>query len=596
MPVIGTLTVNLEANTAAFSGDLGKASGALDRLARDAKDAGGKMDYSMRDARGALLLMGEDFGIRLPREIRTMIAEVPAIGVALEALLPIMGVVFAVDLIYKWVEAHEKAAKALQAAWDKSGATTAEILDHLQDKLLEVGIKADELSGNHIGKLKKELELIDRQTLAGIISELDKLGKEADNVFEKMQSNWFLQLLMGRADVGPAKTEIAAMVAEIDKLKGTGADPGNVTRALLGADVDKVKGEITSLQSQIKGYSAENSAARKSGDAFATDANDRRIIAARQALDLEKQNLATLETMQQVARENVEVGTGEKKNDTTKEGQDEDKRAKKQLETNEKIRAEIAKAKKQMLAEEEKYADEISKLESYRLSSQLKSEQKAADERLKIAKDEHKRLFDLNKDQDANLEHLQAYEDKKVAIIKEREQNIRDEIARTTARSIVEGQNMLSAFRQLGAQMLEQVLENMMKQNAAEDMQQVKDAGHAAASAFKWVMKTVPFPADFVIAPIAAAAAFAGVMAFEQGGEIPGMGPVPILGHGGETVVTKALTDQVKNNAGSGDRGQIVFAPTVHAVDAEGVDRMLKKHGATFERHYKATLRKHGRG
>jgi hypothetical protein len=38
-------------------------------------------------------------------------------------------------------------------------------------------------------------------------------------------------------------------------------------------------------------------------------------------------------------------------------------------------------------------------------------------------------------------------------------------------------------------------------------------------------------------------------MAYEQGGEIPGAGPVPIIAHGGETVVTKALTERVRHAA-----------------------------------------------
>ena len=47
------------------------------------------------------------------------------------------------------------------------------------------------------------------------------------------------------------------------------------------------------------------------------------------------------------------------------------------------------------------------------------------------------------------------------------------------------------------------------------------EAGSAARSAFKWVMEDVPFPANAVMAPIAAGAAFAGVMAFEEGGKVP---------------------------------------------------------------------------
>lgn len=154
-----------------------------------------------------------------------------------------------------------------------------------------------------IEALHKKLEKIDHQTMSDIIGEFERMGKEADDVFSKMEakSNWFTRLLGGDADVGPAKTELAGMVAELAKLKGMGADPGNATRALLGTDIDQVQGKISAIQSQIKGFSAENAAARKDGDAFASDAGDRRIRAARQELELEQQNLATLQQMASVA-------------------------------------------------------------------------------------------------------------------------------------------------------------------------------------------------------------------------------------------------------------------------------------------------------
>ena len=87
--------------------------------------------------------------------------------------------------------------------------------------------------------------------------------------------------------------------------------------------------------------------------------------------------------------------------------------------------------------------------------------------------------------------------------------------------------------------------------------------------------------------------AFAKALAFEQGGEIPGAGPVPIIAHGGETVVTKHLTDQVKNGgiAGSGAT-HIHYSPQIHAVDSDGVERMLKKHSAIFTRHVTSQMRR----
>lgn len=44
-------------------------------------------------------------------------------------------------------------------------------------------------------------------------------------------------------------------------------------------------------------------------------------------------------------------------------------------------------------------------------------------------------------------------------------------------------------------------------------------------------------------------------------------------------------------------RGQTIhavahFAPHIHSLDAEGVDRVLEKHQDTFQKHFENTLRK----
>jgi hypothetical protein len=95
--------------------------------------------------------------------------------------------------------------------------------------------------------------------------------------------------------------------------------------------------------------------------------------------------------------------------------------------------------------------------------------------------------------------------------------------------------NMSKAFEHLGEEMIQHALTNLLQMSAIDRKKELMDAKAAAKSAFKWVMQDVPFPVNAVLAPIAAAGAFAGVMAFEQGGEIPGSGAVPIIGHGGET-------------------------------------------------------------
>src|ERR1700704_1035417 len=100
-PVVGTLTVDLVANTPTFTADLGKAGNSLDELGRKAKTAGKDLDFSMLAARGGMALMGEELGVHIPRPLQTLIAGIPGVGTAFATLLPIIGAVFAVELIHK---------------------------------------------------------------------------------------------------------------------------------------------------------------------------------------------------------------------------------------------------------------------------------------------------------------------------------------------------------------------------------------------------------------------------------------------------------------------------------------------------------------
>jgi hypothetical protein len=65
----------------------------------------------------------------------------------------------------------------------------------------------------------------------------------------------------------------------------------------------------------------------------------------------------------------------------------------------------------------------------------------------------------------------------------------------------------------------------------------------------------------------------------------------------GETVVSKALTQQVKDNVSGGSskgdtHNHLTYAPHVTAIDRDGVEDMLKKHATTFQRHVNDTFRK----
>ncbi len=184
---------------------------------------------------------------------------------------------------------------------------------------------------------------------------------------------------------------------------------------------------------------------------------------------------------------------------------------------------------------------------------------------------------------------------KQLMDIQQAENKMKEAIASNVANSIVMNKSLAASFEKTGEQMAEQLIKNLLMQEMTGDRSKSIDASVAAAHSFDWASAWGGPVAGYA----AAAVAYAGVMSFEQGGKIPGDGAVPIEGHGGETVITKALTDRVESAERGGNSGASHhtwnFAPQIHAVDATGVDAMLTKHASLFQRHVNAAVRKMGK-
>jgi hypothetical protein len=186
----------------------------------------------------------------------------------------------------------------------------------------------------------------------------------------------------------------------------------------------------------------------------------------------------------------------------------------------------------------------------------------------------------------------------------------------TFVNKVVAGQEKIGvAFQQMGLKLVQNLIDSLIKmalawaehwalvevlnasgnatiqaQNMAfKSVAVLSDAKQAAANA----MAVVPFPLNLIAAP----AAFAATVAFgaQEGGIIPGASgqAVPMIGHAKELVLPENLSTAFQNMVASGGAAAsggatghtFAFAPVVHAMDAEGVDRVLSKHSRTFQKH-----------
>jgi hypothetical protein len=209
------------------------------------------------------------------------------------------------------------------------------------------------------------------------------------------------------------------------------------------------------------------------------------------------------------------------------------------------------------------------------------------------------RLLELDKqfqNQDQQLED-QGHK-KQLADIQAAESRMESAYAHGFAQVIMGKESFGKMMQQLDSQMAEAAIQNILmdlaRQKAADDESRFSKARTAAAKAFAW-------PDNPIIGAVLAAGAFAAVMAFEEGGIVPGVergDVVPARLSPGETVLPKQMTERLNNAAGSGDNNRphvhVHHYPTYHisAIDGASVRGMLKTHQREFSQHFHSEVRK----
>ena len=161
-----SLPGKVRAGTAPIRTELDGVSGGLKRVAADADESLGKevpaaaelTRKEMREARGEVRLLGEEFGIRLPRHVANFVAEMPGVGEALSAAFSATAVLF---LIKALVEATEKVADFAAAMFiytEAEKAAHAALVAHEQElgKQSDAYIKAKKAVDDY-GKSQLEL-------------------------------------------------------------------------------------------------------------------------------------------------------------------------------------------------------------------------------------------------------------------------------------------------------------------------------------------------------------------------------------------------------------------------------------------------------
>jgi|HubBroStandDraft_5_1064220.scaffolds.fasta_scaffold16396_2 hypothetical protein len=677
---------------------------------------GGEVGYSMTEARHSVMLLGEEFGVHLPRALSSFIASLGPVGAAMEMAFPFLAIVVGATLLLEHLARLKQEGQALTESQLAFGTTVANVLNAWDEKLLEAGIRADELSGNHLAALHKQLELIDRQSLKELESSFDEVAKAADVSMAQLKTSWYQfgagsagakntleqfkaaydSLLAQRNDKGAtalldATIEREQHILDLQKQRnanqavtGTHGTHGgdyqkfeqaSIELKKLGATFDEKavsaqevlvgvlrdtvaleqkRAELKASQSsnatqttQGKMDDESDKAARKMAQAQQKEIGDAQKVweenysralsdlqeSERQKIDATQQgSAARLAAIDSAIKEENAKGLQETqfyKGLLTQRVQD----ARQMAEEQAKIQAEAGKeaaehtermAELQVVAEKQNAELRISAMRNSE-NARVAMETQAANEDFQIkqkalqqeaaaldrsGKDYENKLKQIqNKETELVRQHenqitqiRQKAEEERNARILSADNRFTDEMSRNLTSLLMRHQTFSKMMVSLGDQVVGGMIQNAIKSILADDMTKEHDAAAAARKAFLAGEQTVPGIGGVILGGALAAMAFSSVMAFQDGGVVPGVGKgdtVPAMLEPGEGVLSNKVMDKLSNVAKFGtDNGgpdvHIHHHATYHiqAMDGDGVDRVLQNHGDKFTQHAVRTLRR----
>jgi hypothetical protein len=636
---VWVLSVDLQTRTATFQTGMADAAKAARSsfgeirdgakgMAGDVGEASGRVNYSMMEARHGVMMLGEEFGVHLPRGLTTFIASLGPVGAAMEMAFPflaiILGATLLIEKITKIGEAAEKAAQAGQSLNDDLALG----INKAKEGMIDAEIEIRKLAGEPAWDLLAEkLKLKDADEGIENIRVLDKALDDLLKGRAAATSNWNP---LNWGDHSDDTANKAKALQEQMRGKSQTEQTGVLTGALqLQTKIyEQMKGQTDVSAAQLKNQAAYVDFLQKESEliqgqadkaALADQAKQGKDRADKIAKEEEEQNKkAAAQQRGMDKRFQIEAEYAKKVAELHKKTVAEDNKlideqyaatvavtkeiveqGKERARMDEEIGKEEAEHSKKMAALELNTANEqtkalvkVKKSQSQQiLDAKLAAENADYQATLRgyqvelAALDKNGKEFELKQKQldDRMVELTKEHENKitQIKISAQEERNARvigaekrmdDALASGMMRVLQGHESAGKMLTGIGQQIAAGMMETAIKSVLANDFTKESDAAAAARKAYLAGMH-FPFPVNVVMGPALAAAAFASVMAFETGGIVPGVEKgdvVPARLTPGEGVIPKPLMDNLKSAAsngsmaGSNGDSHFHYSPTQH--------------------------------
>src|ERR1700722_5063224 len=246
---VWVLSVDLQAKTATFQSGMADAAkaarGSFNDIKQGADEMGRATGTSMTEARHGVMLLGEEFGVHLPRALTSFIASIGPVGAAMEAAFPFLAIVVGATLLLEHLAKLKEEGGKLTESQVNFGTAVNNVLNGVDMKLLEAGIRMYELNHNHLAALNKQLELIDRQSMNELVQSFGVVAKAADVTFAQLKTSWYQ---WGAGSAG-AKNALEEFKTQYDSLLAQGKD--KEANDLLAGTRQSAE-RVLELQKQVK--------------------------------------------------------------------------------------------------------------------------------------------------------------------------------------------------------------------------------------------------------------------------------------------------------------------------------------------------------
>src|ERR1017187_5380461 len=138
---VWVLSVGLQTKTATFTTGMADAAktarGSFSDIKSGAQEMSQQTGYSMTEARHGVMLLGEEFGVHLPRALTSFITSIGPVGAAMEAAFPFLAVAVGATLLIEHLAKLRAAGLQLTEDQEKFGTAAQNAFNKLEDKIIQ---------------------------------------------------------------------------------------------------------------------------------------------------------------------------------------------------------------------------------------------------------------------------------------------------------------------------------------------------------------------------------------------------------------------------------------------------------------------------